>query len=307
MYAGAVPLAVAVVLGSATPAAAAPAYPRPEGRCVDQTGVLGHELCAKVTKILLRDERSGSDEIAVAVVRTTGDATIETWSTGLFNTWGVGKRDKNNGVLLVVALDDRRLRLETGRGLAQRLPDQQAREIITSVITPEFAAGRHAEGILAGLDAVRRRLGHRFSADHRLATLAPRPATAGPGEADSDPDTGDEVPSTVIYDGGFGDDGFLLGGESGPGGGFPGWFCLVFALAVAGIAVGAVRGLSGGSGGFPHRRRTSGPGWHQSTHGHASSSSWSGGSSFGSSDSSSSSSSGFGGGGSDGGGSSGSW
>ena len=145
----------AMVLGTATPAVAGSAYPRAEGRCVDTAGVLGPRLCAKVTAILLRDEARTSDEIAVAVVTDTGDASIEEWSTGLFNAWGVGKKDKNNGVLLVVAVDDHELRLATGRGIGQRLSDDEAADIIETVITPQFAADAYAAGILGGLDEVR--------------------------------------------------------------------------------------------------------------------------------------------------------
>src|SRR5690349_19885120 len=94
--------AVTAVVGMAVPAQAAPVYPRADGRCVDQTGVLGPDLCRKVTSILVREEKSTSDEIAVVVVPNTGDSTIEAWSTGLFNTWGVGRKGKDNGVLLVV-------------------------------------------------------------------------------------------------------------------------------------------------------------------------------------------------------------
>jgi uncharacterized protein len=183
-------LTAAVMLGTAAPAAAAPAYPRPDGRCVDRAGVLGPRLCAKVTKILLRDEARSSDEIAVAVVPSTGAQTIEAWSTGLFNAWGVGKQDKDNGVLLVVAVDDRRVRLETGRGMSSRLSDEAAGEIVRTVITPRFAEGAHAAGILgrprrgpppAGPPGARRR-----PPDHPRRGGAEPPGGAGRGGARPD-------------------------------------------------------------------------------------------------------------------------
>ena len=121
-------------------------------------GVLGSALCAKVTAILDADEQLTTDEVAVLVVDTTGDETIEHYATSTFNNWGIGKADKNNGVLLLVAVDDRALRIEVGTGLEQTLTDGEAEEIIYGTITPEFKAGDYRAGILAGLDAIRTHL-----------------------------------------------------------------------------------------------------------------------------------------------------
>src|SRR5439155_10467004 len=153
---------VAVVVGlgvlvSAAPAAADTPYPPADGRCVDTAGMLGAGMCPRVTAALLADERStaSADEIAVAIVPTTGGTPIESWATGLFNTWGVGKKGVDNGVLLVVAVNDHRVRIATGRGLGARLSDGQASEIVNATITPEFRAGRYPSGVLAGLGPIR--------------------------------------------------------------------------------------------------------------------------------------------------------
>lgn len=172
-------LAAVAAVGVAAPAEAAPAYPKAAGRCVDQTAVLGRALCKEVTAVLLRDEKSTTDEIAVAVVPTTGGAGIEAWSTGLFDTWGVGKKGKN-GVLLVVALDDHKVRLQTGRGVANRLGDSDAAHIVDDV-TSYFTQNEYPLGILTGLDDVRRQLGHHVPADALLVPLAARaPAPTEP-------------------------------------------------------------------------------------------------------------------------------
>jgi uncharacterized protein len=299
-----------MVLGTAAPAVAAPAYPRAQGRCVDSTGVLGPRLCAKVTAILLRDEARTSDEIAVAVVGDTGDASIEEWSTGLFNAWGVGKKDKNNGVLLVVVMDDHELRLETGRGMATRLSDDEAGDIIETVITPQFAEDAYAAGILGGLDEIRRRLGHTVGKDARLlglAVTAPNPEAMDPEAVDEDASDAEEQ---ALIDGGaetFSDTGYSEEqGNFGDDGSSAGVLFLFIAGAVViglvGVVLGRVRSQrwdavdsgSGGSSGSEHRTTWS-----------SGSSTSSSSSSSGSSDSSSGSS--FGGGSSDGGGSSGSW
>ena len=300
-------LAVTTLAALAAPALAAAPYPAAEGRCVDQTGVLGRSLCTKVTAVLVRDEKATSDEIAVAVVPTTAGQSIEEYSTGLFNHWGVGKRDKDNGVLLVVAIDDRTLRLETGRGMTDRLSDVDAADIVDDVITPHLADGQYAQGILTGLDEVRRRIGHHVTADTQLANLAqlaPQPADQGSST------------DTIITDG---SDPWAGSGDPWAGSGvhqasdddsMPVWpFALVGLALIGGVAVRAASRSSttGSSSGWrptalsrPRSSRHS-P-WISPTHtGSAGSPTWS------SPSSPQSSSPGFGGGSSDGGGASGSW
>jgi len=169
-------IGAAAVAGFAAPARAATPYPAPQGRCVDTAGVLGAGLCGAITQRLLADEQSYAEEIAVAVVPTTGGTAIETWATGLFNHWGVGKRGENNGVLLVVAVTDRTLRIVTGDGARTQLADGAAAELIATSIRPAFAAGHYADGVLAGLDAIRAAFGHRSTGAAsltRFAHLAP--------------------------------------------------------------------------------------------------------------------------------------
>ncbi|GAA0806173.1 hypothetical protein Sya03_37880 [Spirilliplanes yamanashiensis] len=289
--------AVALTLAVAVPAAAAPAYPRAQGRCVDQAGVLGGALCARVTAILLRDEKATTDEIAVAVVPSTGEAAIEAWSTGLFNAWGVGKRDRDNGVLLVVAVDDRRVRLETGRGLARRLPDAEAARIVDDVVTPAFRRGDRAAGILAGLDEVRRALGHDVPRAARLTALAAQ-AQAPTVAPVSDPVPAADVDGLVGGD--YDDEPFDSGGSDS----FGGAVLLVF-LGVGALLLILVAAGRGGGGSGPHRHDGTAiaPTWSPVHHSTFTGSS--GGGSSGSDSSGSGSS--FGGGGSDGGGASGSW
>jgi uncharacterized protein len=222
------------VLGVAVPAQAAPAYPHAHGRCVDQTEVLGAGLCAEVTAILLRDEKSTSDEIAVALVPTTGEVSINAWTTGLFNAWRVGKKGKNNGVLLVVALDDHKVRLETGRGVQSRLSDREAAKIVHDV-TSHFADDEDALGILTGLDDVRRQLGHRIVAGALLAPLANEVTMQ------ADPDFTDSDDPGISADG---PDFFTDATEPGGEGSFPLVPVAIGALVVAGLFAVIVRRAS---------------------------------------------------------------
>lgn len=279
------------------PAAAAPGYPGAQGRCVDRTQVLGAALCARITAVLLADEKRSTDEIAVAVVPTTGDATIESWSTGLFDTWGVGKAAEDNGVLLVVAVDDHRVRLETGRGLIARLPDSAAKEIVDTVITPRFADDAYATGILNGLDEVRRRLGHPLNGV-TLAALASQNLDSSAPDSSGATQSDDEAQALF-------DESESESDVGGAGAGAGGWLIAGFVGLVLIVMVTTLR-LSGSRerrvlDHSTHRRRRS-----NDHHGWAAGSS-SSSSSFGGGDSGGSSGSGFGGGSSDGGGSSGSW
>jgi uncharacterized protein len=273
-------LAAPATRPAAAPAATAPATRAPGGApypaaavCVDTARALPAGSCARITQVLDADEKASRqrDEIAVAVVPTTGGARIESWSTGLFNAWGVGQAGTDNGVLLVVALQDRALRITTGDGLRTRLPDYRASEIIGSTITPLLRQGRTEDAVLAGLDAVRTELGH----DVAARPLAAPGTTAG---LDADP---------------FATEPAGEGGSSTP------WLALLCLLVVAGIVLAVFSAAASG-----------GTGWATSGRSYSTRRPFSSSSSRRSSSSSSSSSSrrsSFGGGRSSGGGASGRW
>lgn len=115
------------------------------------------------TVYLLRDtlstlERDTGVEMTVAVVNSvaefgTGHSAIEPFATALFNRWGVGNTDKNDGILLLVAIQDRALRIELGSGYG-RAADAVARDVIDRVIVPHFKDGAYAKGIQAGTETL---------------------------------------------------------------------------------------------------------------------------------------------------------
>ena len=168
--------------GGAAAAGAIPPAPVPEPAiCVDLPGVLGAETCRKVTAKLEADEKATGDELAVLVVRTTGDESIEEYALRAFNTWGVGQAGEDNGVLLVVALDDRTVRIQVGSGLEKTVTDGRAREIIGAELVPMFRAGSYRQGILqrAGRHPRSPR-----SRDHRFEQPGVDPAGPRPPAAD---------------------------------------------------------------------------------------------------------------------------
>jgi uncharacterized protein len=288
--------------GITLPAAAAPDYPAADGRCVDTAAALGG-LCSRINSVLLDEEQRYPEQIAVAVVPATNGYPIEEWSTGLFNTWGVGRRGADNGVLLVVAVNEHRLRIATGRGVAERLTEARGSEIVNGTITPRFTAGSIAEGVLCGLDEIRRALGHTIGPGGELGRSTAQTPPAGrpvPPPADPAGPPGQPGQWPVAEPDGYPD-------ESGSSGGGAIGLLVLFAVIV--VIIGLARGAGGGS--WSGSRPRSGDrtwrtgGW--SSRGSSQSSSYLSGGSGSSSSSSGSSSSSFGGGSSDGGGSSGSW
>ena len=111
-------------------------------------------------------------EIAALVVPHVDD--LEQFATAYFNHVGIGKREHHNGVLIVVVVDRRRVRIEVGRGLEDVVPRDAAARIIAEVMAPELRRGRYGEGLIRGADAV--------GALVRAAGGAPRPDRGKPGE-----------------------------------------------------------------------------------------------------------------------------
>jgi uncharacterized protein len=93
-------------------------------------------------------------EIAVVTVPTIADETIETYAVKLFAEWGIGGREKDNGVLLLIARDEREVRIEVGYGLEGALTDLESKQIIDKVIVPAFTRGEIDAGVTQGVSAI---------------------------------------------------------------------------------------------------------------------------------------------------------
>lgn len=128
------------------------------GWVVDTAGVLSAEQKNRLNRLIDQLERDTGAEVAVVILRRTQGATPKEYATELFNRWGVGKRDADNGVLLLVALGDRRVEIETGYGMEAILPDAVAGEILDTVVVPRFRAGDIAGGVIAGVEAIATRI-----------------------------------------------------------------------------------------------------------------------------------------------------
>ena len=127
----------------------------PERRIVtDLTGTLSEQEQNALTQKLQQFESRKGSQIAVLVVSTTAPETIEQYALRVSDTWKLGRKGVDDGALLLVAKDDRKLRIETRYGLEGPLPDAIAKRIIAEVITPLFKHGDFYGGIDAGVDRI---------------------------------------------------------------------------------------------------------------------------------------------------------
>lgn len=197
------------------------------GRVMDLAGLLSPASEANIDSKLAAHEQATSNQIVVLTLPDLNGYTIEERALDLARTWRLGEKDRDNGVLLLVAVAERRIRIETGYGLEGALPDAIASNIIRSAMQPAFRAGRFEEGIETGVDAI-------------LAAIA--------GEYTAEPPAPQEIPRSLIVfilliialqfllprgvrrgirrgtppGGGFGGGGFGGGGFGSGGGGFGG-------------------------------------------------------------------------------------
>jgi len=214
-------------------------------RVTDLTGTLDATQRQSLEDALATLERSKGAQLGVLIVRTTAPEDIAAYGIRVAEAWKLGRKDTDDGVILIVAKDDRRVRIEVGRGLEGAIPDAAAARIIREYIAPRFRADDYYGGVRDAVDALTRLVN-----DEPL----PPPLADEPGGGESSP----LVPAVVAA-------WFaalflrsMFGGASagvrapivGLGAGGVGW--LVSGMVPLGVALGAfgvVFGLLGGGGG----------------------------------------------------------
>jgi uncharacterized protein len=135
-------------------AALALTFPPLTGRVVDQANIVGTETRTTIEAKLTDLESKSGIQFVVATVRSLEGQDIEPYANALFRDWKLGEKIKNNGVLLLVAPNERRVRIEVGYGLEGTLTDALSKIIITNAITPRFKAGDFSGGIARGVDDI---------------------------------------------------------------------------------------------------------------------------------------------------------
>ncbi|TCK23844.1 uncharacterized protein EV667_3687 [Ancylobacter aquaticus] len=145
---------IALAVFGLAPARAEMTFPALTGRVVDGAQVLTPEARAALEARLAAQEARTTDQFVVATVPSLEGTSVEDYANRLFRFWKLGQGDKDNGVLLLVAPNERRVRIETGYGLEGVLPDAVASTIIQTAVLPDFRGGDFAGGIEKGAEAV---------------------------------------------------------------------------------------------------------------------------------------------------------
>src|SRR5882762_516209 len=142
-----------LLLAGLSPASGEVAVPPLRAHVTDLTGTLSSQQIQDLESRLAAFERAKGSQIAVLMLPSTQPETIEEYSIRLADAWKIGRARVDDGVILIVAKNDRKLRVEVGRGLEGAIPDAIAKRVIAEVITPHFKANDFYGGIAAGTDA----------------------------------------------------------------------------------------------------------------------------------------------------------
>jgi uncharacterized protein len=156
MAAGGVALLLCAALAGAGPAFAQALVPVPplERRVTDLTGTLSPQAQERLESRLAALQQEKGSQVAILLVPTTQPEDIAAYSIRVAGQWQLGRKGVDDGVLLLVAKDDRALRIEVGYGLEGVLPDAVARRIVSDVIAPYFRQGDYEGGLEAGVERI---------------------------------------------------------------------------------------------------------------------------------------------------------
>ncbi len=135
-------------------ASAQPTVPPLTGRVVDRADVLGAATEQALTDLLAAHEQATSNQVVVLTVPSLDGESVEHVAEEVFNTWSLGQAGQDNGVLVLIARDDREMRIEVGYGLEGDLTDAQAGRIVRGEFVPAFRNGDYDAGTLAGVAAI---------------------------------------------------------------------------------------------------------------------------------------------------------
>lgn len=146
-----------------------PDKPNLETSVYDGAYILSNAQKADLEQKLIKYNDTTSTQIVVATVKTIHGKNIAMYATEWAHKWGIGQKGKDNGVLLLVAVNDRKLTIRTGYGVEHLLTDAYSRRIIEQVIKPEFKQGNYYRGLDKGTTYIMKALNGEFKAEPRVA------------------------------------------------------------------------------------------------------------------------------------------
>ena len=142
-------VAILLVSMAFTSWAQTPTYPKPLGYVNDYAHILSASGKEAISAVCQELEAKTTAQIAIATVESTYPESIDTYAVNLFSRWGVGRRGKDNGLLIVVAKKDKKVWIEVGYGLEGIIPDAFAHYVYSKQLVPAFRKGAYGEGLLA--------------------------------------------------------------------------------------------------------------------------------------------------------------
>ncbi len=134
-------------------------------RVHDEARLLSTHMREQLETALKQYEDTTSNQIAILIIPSLKGEVLEDYSLRVAEKWQLGQKEKDNGVLLLIAVEDRKMRIETGYGLEGVLPDVICNRIIRNEIAPRFRRGEYDEGVWAGIVAITRAIGGEYTAD----------------------------------------------------------------------------------------------------------------------------------------------
>jgi len=152
-------LALLVLLPATVWAQSTPEFPELTGRVVDRAEMLSPDVEARLSQMLQAHEQASTEQVVVVTLTDLQGFPIEDFGYQLGRHWGIGQEDEDNGALLIVAKEERKIRIEVGYGLEGRLTDADSSVIINRIISPAFRQGDFQAGIVNGAAAMIQVLG----------------------------------------------------------------------------------------------------------------------------------------------------
>ena len=147
------------LLASSVLGAEEASLPALSGRVVDQADILAAATKQRLTAQLQAHEKAGGNQVVVATIASLDGDTIERYGVRLGRAWAIGEAGKDNGIVLIVAPNERKVRIEVGYGLEGDIPDAIASNIIQTKILPRFGENDFDGGVMAGVTAIIAALG----------------------------------------------------------------------------------------------------------------------------------------------------
>lgn len=156
-------------------------YPTPSGYLTDTAQLLSAEERTALETTLTNFKQQTGNEIAIVAIPSLEGEPVEDYAVKLFEQWGIGQKEKDNGLLILVAKEDRAVRIEVGYGLEGAINDAKAGRIIRDIMAPAFQEGKYAAGLQGAIDAITGEL------------------KGEPAQVDTAPSAGNKINGQFIY------------------------------------------------------------------------------------------------------------